>query len=91
MNEDEKKRIDDLEKKVSDIQEARDVSFSESIRKRVLEDIISAGVIDTTLTDLNETTSVPSGGGNVSHAEPYDRRLRVTIDGTDYYIGLYQV
>lgn len=85
-------RLSKLEKEIQDIRLATDVQFTESLRRRVVQDVIFAGISDTTLLDLNETTAIPiGGGGSVLHTEPYDKRLRITVDGTDYFIGLYNV
>jgi len=82
-------RIRKLEAEVADLRNARDLAFVEALRRRVFQGTVAAGLVDTTLADLNETTAVPGGGGDVVHAEAYDSRVRVTIDGTDYFIGLY--
>lgn len=89
MNPEIEQKLNDMQKEIDDLREARDVVFAESLRKRVFQDIIEAGVIDTSLTGVNETTTVPTGGGNVSHAEEYDKRFRIVVDGIPYYIGLY--
>lgn len=81
----------EFEAKLETFRQARDVVFTESLKRRVFEDIIHAGVQDTDTTDINTTTSIGAGGGDVTAATPYDTRLRVQIDGTDYYIGLYEV
>lgn len=82
-------RLVKLEKQLEDLLLARDVVFTESLRKRLLQNTIFAGITSTSLTDINETTNVPGGGGNVTHAEAFDKKVRVTIDGTDYWVGLY--
>lgn len=79
----------DLEKLVNDIRQGRDVIFTESLRKRLLQNTVFAGVTSTSLDDINETTAVPGGGGNVTHAEAYDKKVKVIIDGTEYWLGLY--
>lgn len=91
MNPETKRLIDDLQKQINELRNGASVEQTESLRRRVLQDIISAGTIDSTLTGINETTVVDAGGGNVDHGAPYDRRQRVEIDGVDYYIGLYNV
>lgn len=82
-------RLSKLEKQVEDMRFARDIVNSESIKKHIVHDVISAGTKDDTLTTINHTTTVPAGGGSVNHASSYDHRLEVEIDGTIYYIGLY--
>lgn len=82
-------RISKLEKELEDIRFERDVVHTESLRKRVLQGIMEAGIKDSTLTDINTTTTVGSTPSDVAHASVYDFRLRVVIDGTPYYIGLY--
>lgn len=82
-------RLTKLEKENEDLRLARDVVFTESLRKRLLQNTIFAGIISTSLTDINETTIVPVGGGNVTHAEAFDKKVRVSIDGTEYWFGLY--
>lgn len=85
----DKERIEKLEKQVEDLKLARDTVFTESLKKRVLQNIIFAGIISTSLTDINETTVIPAGGGSVTHAEAFDKKVRVEIDGVPYYLGLY--
>ena len=82
-------RISKLEKELEDIRLENDVVHSESLKKRVLQSVIQAGIKDSTLTDINTTTTVSSTPSNVLHASTYDFRLRVTLDGVPYYIGLY--
>lgn len=84
-------RLAQLEKKFEDLELARSVVFTESIKGRVLQDVVQSGVLDTTLTALNGTTSVPAGGGSVLHAKQYNKRLLVYIDKIPYYIGLYNI
>lgn len=88
---DQQKKIDDAVFLLKRMQLGEDVIFSESLRKRIFEDVILAENIDSTLTDINATTNVPVGGGDVTHAKSFDKRLRVNIDGSDYYIGLYNI
>ena len=82
-------RISKLENCIENLRLATDVVFTESARKRIFEDVISAGIKDNTLTDLNTTTNIAATPSSVTHASPYDFRLRVIIDGVPYYIGLY--
>lgn len=82
-------RISKLEKELEDIRLENDVVHSESLKKRVLNNVLEAGIRDTTLTAINTTTAVAAVPTNVPHASVYDFRLRVTIDGVPYYIGLY--
>ena len=85
--------VKQLKKEVEELRLANDVIFTESLRRRLLQNTIFAGVISTSLTDINETTSgsIPAGGGNysVTHAEAFDKKVRITIDGADYWLGLY--
>jgi hypothetical protein len=78
-----------LQRQIDELRTAKNIEFTESLKKHVVFDVISAGVNDATLSGINDSTVVPAGGGTVDHAAPYDRRLRVIIDGADYYIGLY--
>lgn len=84
-------RIVKLEKELADIRGAKDFAFVESVRKRIFKNIMEAGVTSASLADINETTVIGGAGGSVTHAEGYDQKVRVTIDGSDYYIGLYNV
>ena len=86
-----KERIDELERMVESMRHGMDIETIENIRRRTLQDIVSAGVVDNATTNEIDTTSIGAGGGSVSHNVQYDKRVRVTIDGTDYYIGLYTV
>lgn len=92
LEEDLKKVVADIKKTselLTDIRYCKDIDFTESIRRRTLNDIIRSGVLDNVLTDINTTTTI--GLNSVSHASTYDRRLKVTVDGAEYYIGLYLV
>lgn len=86
-------RLAKLESLVANMQLAKDVVFSESVRKQMLQDAIQAGVLDTTLTGINQTSSTVVNAFpttvTVNHAKQYTHRLRVLIDGNPYYIGLY--
>lgn len=84
-------KIEQLEKQIADIRLAKDIVYTESVRKQVLDDAVRAGIKDDDTSDINTTTAVASTPSNVTHATPYDRRLRINIDGADYYIGLYNV
>jgi hypothetical protein len=82
-------RIAKLEKELMDIRLENDVVHSESLKKRVIQNIIQSGVKDSTLTDINTTTNIIATPTSVSAASPYDLRLRIIVDGNPYYIGLY--
>lgn len=84
-------RLQKLETELENLRLAKDVIQTESLRARVLQDVVQSGVLDTTLTALNGTTSVPAGGGSVLHAKQYNKRLLVYIDKIPYYIGLYNI
>lgn len=83
-------RLSKLEKELEDIRFERDVIHSESLKKRVLQGTVVAGIKDTTLDDINTTTTVAATPQGVAHAAIYDFRLRITVDGIPYYIGLYE-
>lgn len=78
--------MNDLKKLVESIRSASDIPFVESIKRKVLSNTIDAGITSASLE--NQTTV---DGLDVTAPKPYDQRVRVTIDGTDYYIGLYDV
>lgn len=81
-------RIDRLERIIEAMRWGRDIEFQEQLRRRALQEAILAGVIDqATSSNINQTiTAVPAAA-----PDPFDKRLRVVIDGTPYYIGLYNV
>lgn len=83
-------QLDELKRQIEAMRRGEDLELMENLRRRALQDIVSAGTIDDPDTE-NESTVIGVGGGTVDHAEEYDKRVRVTIDGTDYYIGLYNV
>lgn len=83
-----KEQVDELKRQVEAMRRGEDIEMSEGIRRRTLQDIVSAGVIDNPTANEIKTTTA---GSNVNHNVQYDKRVRVTIDGTDYYIGLYTV
>ncbi len=82
------RQLRSLSKTVDDMRHVRDVVFSESLRRRTLNDVIFAGVIENP-GDANESSAIGPGGGTVNHAETYDKKVLVEIDGSSYYIGLY--
>lgn len=88
MTPQERKEFEDLKKLVKDMQLGRNLINTESLKRQVFEDIISAGVLNTaTTSDTNVT--IPATPATV--ARQYNHKVRVTIDGADYYIGLYNV
>lgn len=88
MNEEVRQQLDKLQKQIDELRQATDVINVESLRKRVFQEIISAGVISTaTTSDVNE--SVPTVPATV--AKDYNKKVRVEIDGVPYYLGLYNV
>lgn len=87
----QQKKIDDAVKLLNDIRLGEDVVFTESLRKRVLENVLLSENVDSTVLDINDTQSVASTPQDVSFAKEYDKRLKLNIDGIDYYIGLYNV
>ena len=72
--------MDDLKKLVEAMRSASDIEFVEAFKRNALNDSIDAGNIETS----NENQTTPDG-------RPFDQRVRVTIDGAEYYIGLYEV
>jgi hypothetical protein len=91
MNPKERQEFEKMKKELADIRQARDVVFTESLRNRLLQEVINAGIQSNPTTAENTSTVVPSGGGTVLHAGQYDRRVLVELDGSSYYIGLYNV
>ena len=81
-------RLSKLEKQIEDLRLERDVVHSESLKKRVLQGVINAGIKSAaTDTDVNESVvAVPA-----IVARAFDAKVRVEIDGTAYYIGLQNV
>lgn len=88
LNQDQQKKIDDVIDLIKRMQLGEDIIFAESLRKRIFQDIIQSGVVDLA-TDINDSTIISAGGGTVNHPKEYDKRAIITIDGEDYYIGLY--
>lgn len=89
---DEKDRkIAELERKVEAMRTGQDIEFQETLRRRTFQDLISAGTVDTATTG-NILQAVNEGGSATYNvADEFDFRLRVEVDGTDYYVGLYSV
>lgn len=81
--------VKQLKKELEDIKLGRDVVFTESLRRRLLQNVVFAGITSTSLADINETTVVAAVPGNVIHAEAFDKKVKVNIDGSDYWLGLY--
>ena len=80
------KQVNDLQKQIDDIRQAKDVVFTESAKRRVFQNVLSAGVKDTTLTGINQSVG---GTDAFTSARAYTARLRIVVDGNPYYIGLY--
>jgi hypothetical protein len=91
MNPKERQEFENMKKELANIRQASDIVFSESLKKRILDDYIESGVTDNATTGENATTVVPPTGGNVLHAKQYDKRVRVQIGASTYYIGLYEI
>lgn len=89
---DEKDRkIAELEKQVQAMRGGEDIELSENIRRRTLQDIISAGV-QTTASTGNVLQAVNEGAtGTYNVTKAASKALRVTVDGTDYYLGLIAI
>lgn len=83
------RQIEELKRKLEAIRSGQDIENIENMRRRALEGAMIAGVIDNPTANELQSTVIGVGGGTVEHCEPYDKRLRVEIDGTAYYIGLY--
>jgi len=81
-------RLSKIEKDIENFRLAKDVVQTESFRRRLLQEIISAGTVSTaTTSDMNELVSaVPA-----TVAKDFPKKVRVNIDGTFYYIGLQDV
>lgn len=79
--------FDELRQKVDDISQGQDVQNIEAL-KRII-DRIEAKLIDANVTALTET--VDQGAGTADVAKVFDRKVRVTIDEQDYWIGMYDV
>ncbi|MBL4621026.1 MAG: hypothetical protein JKY89_01370 [Immundisolibacteraceae bacterium] len=82
-------RLQKLEKELADMRLAKDVVYTESIRARVLEDAVLSGILDTTMTALNGSTTVSAFPTTINYAKQFDKRLLVYIDKIPYHIGLY--
>jgi hypothetical protein len=67
---------------------AEDVVFSESLRRNVMEDVLFADVFPVTATTSNVNQSI---GDTQAFTSPkkFDLVQTITIDGTDYKIGLF--
>jgi hypothetical protein len=88
-NQDQQLKV--LERMIKDIREAKDIPFAESFKRQYLEDIISAGLVDNATSNENTSTTVSAIPTTVNHPAQYDKRVKVEIDGTEYYIGLYNL
>lgn len=82
-------RVAELEKLVEELRQARDIQFVESSRRRIFQDIIQAGVKDSNVSAVNKTSNIVAVPVGITTANTYNAKVRVRIDGTDYYIGLY--
>lgn len=81
-------QIRQLEAKIEAMRSGQDIQFNEMLR-RLGATTVAFGEVSNATANENETTSVPNGGGNVTHAEAYDKRVAITINGTTYYVGIY--
>lgn len=81
-------RIEKLERELAEMRRAYDVPFLESLRRTALSGAIDAGVVDAaTTSNINQTiNAVPA-----TSPDPFHKRVRVTINNTPYFIGLYDI
>lgn len=82
-------RVAELEKMVRALQEGTDVPFTETLKRRTLQDVILSGVRDTaTTSNINQSIA---GTDPFTSPRSFNHRLRVEVDGNPYYVGLYNV
>lgn len=88
---DDKNKLEQLEEKVNRMRNGEDIENIENIRRRTLEGAIFAGVASTATT--GDILKAVAEGGSASYnvAKAPAQKLRVSIDGTDYYLALYNV
>lgn len=82
-------QIAELERQIEVLRAGTDLEMNENIRRYALEDIVTSGVTSTA-TDITQAVD-ESGAGSYNVAKVPDLKVIFTIDGTDYYVGLYSI
>jgi len=83
------KKIEELQAQIDLMRRGEDLELIENVRRRSLGDVVLSGTSDAA---SNITKSVDEGGAatyNVTK-EPAAAQ-RITIDGTEYYIALFNL
>ena len=91
MNADYQKKIDEALQLLKSIERAESIVFRESINKRIVFDAIRGtrnNISNATVSNINQSI-----GGTDAFTSPkqFDKMGIITIDGTNYYVGLYNV
>lgn len=82
-------KIIELQRQIDEIRQMRNLQLTENIKRYTLDGVLVGGIISAASTaDVNETFA-PGAGATV--ARDYDDKILITIGGTDYYLGLYQI
>lgn len=83
------KRVQDLERIVNELINVNNVPFIENIRRRSLQEAIKAGTVDNASSaDINQSVN---GTDPFTSPKAYNKKVRVDVDGTAYYIGLHNI
>lgn len=87
----DKNKLEQLEEKVNRMRNGEDIENIENIRRRSLQGAILAGVKSTATTSDILKYVDEDGSSTYNVADAPAQKLRITIDGTDYYLALYSV
>jgi len=90
MTPEQERKLDSAIQLMESLRLAQDVVFSESIKRNVVQDALFAEVLPITATTGNINQSIGSASAFTS-PKKFDLEQTVTIDGTDYKIGLYNI
>ena len=88
MSPEQERKLDRALQLLEALRLAEDIVFSESIKKNVMEDVLFAEVLPVTATTSNINQSIGAASAFTSPKE-FDLEQTVTIDGTNYKIGLF--
>lgn len=86
MNPKERQEFENMKKQIADLIEARNVVFTESIRKRLLDDYIETGVAEDP-DDVNVLVAATPA----TVAKQFSKQIEVNIGGVNYLIGVYTI
>lgn len=74
---------------LENIRQSTDLPFTESLRRRVLDDVVFAETIDSSVGDMDTVYNIAAVPASFTTPKIYDRRIPLIIDGEKLYVGAY--